>query len=72
MLIFVCLFQVFDFLWSLFYLLLLIIDMVDQVFKFYIEIFSDFYVVKEQIKKNYVVKCVEDIRKGVLIVLVIR
>ena len=46
--------------------------MVDQALKSHIEILSDSYTVKEQIKKNYAVKCVEDIRKGVLIVPAIR
>ena len=46
--------------------------MVDQALKSHIEILSDSYAVKEQIKKNYAVKCVEDIRKGVLIVPAIR
>lgn len=69
---FVCLFQVLDLLWSLSHLPSLTTDMVDQALKSHIEILSDSYAVKEQIKKNYAVKCVEDIRKGVLIVPAIR
>lgn len=69
---FVFLFQVLDLLWSLSHLPSLTTDMVDQALKSHIEILSDSYAVKEQIKKNYAVKCVEDIRKGVLIVPAIR
>ena len=46
--------------------------MVDQALKSHIEILSDSYSVKEQIKKNYAIKCVEDMKKGVLIVPAIR
>ena len=46
--------------------------MVDQALKSHIDILSDSYAVKEQIKKNYAVKCMDDIRKGVLIVPAIR
>ena len=65
-------FQVLDLLWSLSHLPSLTTDMVDQALRSHIEILSDSYAVKEQIKKNYAVKCVEDIRKGVLIVPAIR
>lgn len=64
--------KVLDLLWSLSHLPSLTTDMVDQALKSHIEILSDSYAVKEQIKKNYAVKCVEDIRKGVLIVPAIR
>lgn len=46
--------------------------MVDQALKSHIEILSDSYSVKEQIKKNYAIKCVDDMKKGVLIVPAIR
>ena len=46
--------------------------MVDQALRSHNDILSDSYAVKEQIKKNYAVKCMEDIRKGVLIVPAIR
>ena len=65
-------FQVLDLLWSLSHLPSLTTEMVDQALKSHIEILSDSYAVKEQIKKNYAVKCMEDIRKGVLIVPAIR
>lgn len=47
-------------------------EMVDQALRSHNDILSDSYAVKEQIKKNYAVKCMEDIRKGVLIVPAIR
>ena len=46
--------------------------MVDQALRSHIEILSDSFTVNEQIKRNYAVKCVEDIRKSVLIVPAIR
>ena len=42
--------------------------MVDQALRSHIEILSDSFTVKEQIKKNYAIKCVEDIKKGVWVV----
>lgn len=47
-------------------------EMVDQALRSHNDILSDSYAVKEQIKKNYAIKCMEDIRKGVLIVPAIR
>lgn len=47
-------------------------EMVDQALRSHNDILSDSYIVKEQIKKNYAVKCMEDIRKGILIVPAIR
>ena len=69
---FLFLFQVLDLLWSLSHLPSLTTEMVDQALKSHIEILSDSYSVKEQIKKNYAIKCVEDMKKGVLIVPAIR
>ena len=66
------LFQVLDLLWSLSHLPSLTTEMVDQALRSHNDILSDSYAVKEQIKKNYAVKCMEDIRKGVLIVPAIR
>ena len=65
-------FQVLDLLWSLSHLPSLTTEMVDQALRSHNDILSDSYAVKEQIKKNYAVKCMEDIRKGVLIVPAIR
>lgn len=64
--------QVLDLLWSLSHLPSLTTELVDQALRSHIEILSDSYAVKEQIKKNYAIKCVEDIKKGVLIVPAIR
>ena len=61
-----------DLLWSLSHLPSLTTEMVDQALRSHNDILSDSYAVKEQIKKNYAVKCMEDIRKGVLIVPAIR
>ena len=47
-------------------------ELVEQALRSHIEILSDSCAVKEQIKKNYAIKCVEDIKKGVLIVPAIR
>ena len=66
------LFQVLDLLWSLSHLPSLTTEMVDQALRSHNDILSDSYIVKEQIKKNYAVKCMEDIRKGILIVPAIR
>lgn len=64
--------KVLDLLWSLSHLPSLTTELVDQALRSHIEILSDSYAVKEQIKKNYAIKCVEDIKKGVLIVPAIR
>ena len=47
-------------------------EMVDQALRSHIDILSDSFTVKEQIKKSYAVKCVEDIRKTVWVVPAIR
>ena len=47
-------------------------ELVEQALRSHIEILSDSCAVKEQVKKNYAIKCVEDIKKGVLIVPAIR
>jgi ubiquitin carboxyl-terminal hydrolase 9/24 len=64
--------KVLDLLWSLSHLPSLTTDMVDQALRSHIDILSDSFAVKEQIKKNYAVKCIEDIKKGVWIVPAIR
>ncbi|XP_015755638.1 PREDICTED: ubiquitin carboxyl-terminal hydrolase 24-like [Acropora digitifera] len=64
--------KVLDLLWSLSHLPSLTTELVEQALRSHIEILSDSCAVKEQIKKNYAIKCVEDIKKGVLIVPAIR
>ncbi|EDO44319.1 predicted protein, partial [Nematostella vectensis] len=56
--------KVLDLLWSLAHLPSLTTDMVDQALKSHIDILSDSFTVKDQIKKSYAVKCIEDIKKG--------
>lgn len=64
--------KVLDLLWSLSHLPSLTTELVEQALRSHIEILSDSCAVKEQVKKNYAIKCVEDIKKGVLIVPAIR
>lgn len=59
----VLLFQVLELLWDLAHLPALSTHLIEQALDEHHAILSDSYSVKEQIKLQYVIKCVDDIKK---------
>ncbi|XP_064607447.1 ubiquitin carboxyl-terminal hydrolase 24-like isoform X2 [Liolophura sinensis] len=57
--------RVLELLWDLSHLPVLSTHLMEQALDEHLAILSDSYIVKEQVKRQYVVKCVEDIKKGV-------
>ncbi|CAH1774066.1 unnamed protein product [Owenia fusiformis] len=57
--------RVLELLWDLAHLPSLPTDLIEQALEEHLIILCDSCTVKEQLKKNYVVKCIEDIKKGV-------
>ncbi|EDV23143.1 uncharacterized protein TRIADDRAFT_27581 [Trichoplax adhaerens] len=58
--------KVLDLLWSLAHLPTSTADMVTQALKSHMAILSYSYLVKENIKQGYAIKCIDDIKKGVI------
>uniref|UniRef100_A0A4W3HTX5 Ubiquitin carboxyl-terminal hydrolase 24 n=1 Tax=Callorhinchus milii TaxID=7868 RepID=A0A4W3HTX5_CALMI len=55
--------KVLEVLWELAHLPLLPTNLVQQALEEHLTILSEAYAVKEQIKKSYIIKCIEDIKK---------
>lgn len=55
--------QVLEVLWELAHLPTLPTTLVQQALEEHLTILSDAYAVKETIKRNYIIKCIEDIKK---------
>ncbi|KAL3868453.1 hypothetical protein ACJMK2_041259 [Sinanodonta woodiana] len=56
--------QVLNLLWDLAHLPVLSTDLIEQALDEHLGILNDSYAVKDQVKRQYVSKCVEDIKKG--------
>lgn len=56
-------FQVLEVLWELAHLPTLPTSLVQQALEEHLGIFSDAYAVKETVKRSYIIKCIEDIKK---------
>ncbi|XP_013409431.2 ubiquitin carboxyl-terminal hydrolase 24-like [Lingula anatina] len=57
--------RVLELLWDLAHVPSLTTNLIEQALGEHLVILSDAYSVREQVKKNYLTKCVEDIKKGV-------
>lgn len=55
--------QVLEVLWELAHLPTLPTTLVQQALEEHLTILSDAYAVKETVKRNYIIKCIEDIKK---------
>lgn len=55
--------QVLEVLWELAHLPTLPTSLVQQALEEHLGILSDAYAVKEAVKRNYIIKCIEDIKK---------
>lgn len=55
--------QVLEVLWELAHLPTLPTSLVQQALEEHLGILSDAYAVKETVKRNYIIKCIEDIKK---------
>lgn len=55
--------QVLEVLWELAHLPTLPTTLVQQALEEHLGILSDAYAVKETVKRNYIIKCIEDIKK---------
>ncbi|XP_036376811.1 ubiquitin carboxyl-terminal hydrolase 24 isoform X3 [Megalops cyprinoides] len=56
--------KVLEVLWELAHLPTLPINLVQQALEEHLTILSDAYAVKETVKRNYIIKCIEDIKKS--------
>ncbi len=56
-------FQVLEVMWELAHQTQLTTFLVEQALEHHLAILNEAYTVKEQIKKSYVIKCVDDIKK---------
>lgn len=64
--LYICMFypsQVLEVLWDLAHLPTLPTTLVQQALEEHLTILSDAYAVKETVKKSYIIKCIEDIKK---------
>ena len=59
-----CIFQVLQLLWDLSHLPALSTHLIELALEEHLAILNDSYTVKDQVKRQYVAKCVEDIKKG--------
>lgn len=59
----VALLQVLDVLWELAHLPTLPSSLIQQALEEHLTILSDAYAVKEAIKRSYIIKCIEDIKR---------
>jgi ubiquitin carboxyl-terminal hydrolase 9/24 len=57
------LFQVLDVLWELAHLPTLPSSLIQQALEEHLTILSDAYAVKEAVKRSYIIKCIEDIKR---------
>lgn len=58
-----CMDQVLEVLWELAHLPTLPTSLVQQALEEHLGILSDAYAVKETVKRSYIIKCIEDIKK---------
>ncbi|XP_014661859.1 PREDICTED: ubiquitin carboxyl-terminal hydrolase 24-like [Priapulus caudatus] len=64
--------KVLDLLWELAHLPTLPMRLVESALDAHFSILSDSFAVKEQLKKNYIMKCIDDIKKGVWVLPALR
>lgn len=62
-LIIMVLLQVLDVLWELAHLPTLPSSLIQQALEEHLTILSDAYAVKEAVKRSYIIKCIEDIKR---------
>jgi len=61
--------QLLELLWELAHLPMLKTSLVELALEEHLAVLSDPFAIKEQVKKQYVIKCVEDIREVLVFVL---